>query len=150
MSLRRPTAAYLLCFNSFEASLQTLDQSIYSLSSDYSFSGYDEWPACVHHKLYFYDWLSDSKLFQCMFITCYIMPVFVMFASTFKVLTGSSLAIVLARFLAWRGALMTTAPEPRQRRPQPREDRSYPGQLFLWEMESHRRWCPRTASATNH
>ena len=28
-----------------------------------------------------------------------------MFASTFKVLTGLSLAIVLARFLAWRGAL---------------------------------------------
>jgi hypothetical protein len=27
-----------------------------------------------------------------------------MFASTFKVLTGLSLAIVLARFLAWRGA----------------------------------------------
>ena len=32
------------------------------------------------------------------------MPVFLMFASTFKVLTGLSLAIVLARFQAWRGA----------------------------------------------
>ena len=31
---------------------------------------------------------------------CHIMPVFIMFASTFKVLTGLSLAIVLARFLA--------------------------------------------------
>ena len=29
----------------------------------------------------------------------YIIPVFLMFASTFKVLTGLSLAIVLARFL---------------------------------------------------
>ena len=35
----------------------------------------------------------------------YVIPVFMMFASTFKVLTGLSLAIVLARFLAWRGAL---------------------------------------------
>ena len=34
----------------------------------------------------------------------FIIPVFLMFASTFKVLTGLSLAIVLARLLAWRGA----------------------------------------------
>ena len=34
----------------------------------------------------------------------YIIPVFIMFASTFKVLTGFSLAIVLARLLAQRGA----------------------------------------------
>ena len=40
-----------------------------------------------------------------MIIVCYIIPVFLMFASTFKVLTGLSLAIVLARFLAWIGAL---------------------------------------------
>ena len=40
-----------------------------------------------------------------MIITCYVIHVFMMFASTFKVLTGLSLAIVLARFLAWRGAL---------------------------------------------
>ena len=33
-----------------------------------------------------------------MIIVYYIMPVFIMFASTFKVLTGLSLAIVLARF----------------------------------------------------
>ena len=36
---------------------------------------------------------------------CYIIHVFIMFASTFKVLTSLSLAIVLARFLARRGAL---------------------------------------------
>ena len=43
----------------------------------------------------------------------YIIPVFIMFASTFKVLTGLPLAIVLARFLARRGATVTTAPELR-------------------------------------
>src|SRR4051812_8616034 len=40
-----------------------------------------------------------------MSINGYIIPVFLMFASTFKVLTGLSLAIVLARLHAWRGAL---------------------------------------------
>ena len=40
-----------------------------------------------------------------MIITCYVIPVFMMFASTFKVLIGLSLAIVLARFFAWSGAL---------------------------------------------
>ena len=48
-----------------------------------------------------------------MIIVCYIIPVFIMFASTFKVLTGLSLAIVLARFLAWRGALRCQPQNPR-------------------------------------
>ena len=39
----------------------------------------------------------------------YIIPVFLMFASTFKVLTGLSLAIVLAIFLTRRGATAMTA-----------------------------------------
>nr|BAK03456.1 predicted protein [Hordeum vulgare subsp. vulgare] len=38
--------------------------------------------------------------------------VFLMFASTFKVLTGLSLAIVLARFLSER-SMMSSTPEPR-------------------------------------
>ncbi len=42
-----------------------------------------------------------------MIIIHYVIPVFIMFASTFKVLTGLSLAIVLARFLARRGAVLT-------------------------------------------
>jgi hypothetical protein len=63
------------------------------------------WMTCLHASwILFRDWLSDHELFQCMIIICYIIPVFMMFASTFKVLTGLSLAIVLARFLAWRGA----------------------------------------------
>ena len=49
-----------------------------------------------------------------MFIDCYIIPMFIMFASTFKVLTGLSLAIVLARFLVRRGATMRMAPEPKE------------------------------------
>ena len=48
-------------------------------------------------------------------IIIYVIPVFIMFASTFKVLTGLSLAIVLAKFLAQRGATVMTAPEPKQR-----------------------------------
>ena len=57
--------------------------------------------ACIRD--FIYDWRCDHRIFQCMIII-YIIPVFIMFASTFKVLTGLSLAIVLARFLARRGA----------------------------------------------
>ena len=41
--------------------------------------------------------------------------------------------------LAWRYASRWHPRNLRCWRVQPREDRSYPGQLFLWEMESHRR-----------
>ena len=56
------------------------------------------------HQDFIYDWRCDHRIFQCMLIN-YIIPVFLMFASTFKVLTGLSLAIVLARLLARTGAL---------------------------------------------
>ena len=42
-----------------------------------------------------------------------IIPVFIMFASTFKVLTGLSLAIVLARFSCTKRSDAMTAPEPK-------------------------------------
>ena len=58
--------------------------------------------------------------------------------------------------LSWPDSLLGdqhrgTTSEPTRWHLQPREDRSYPGQLFLWEMESHRRRCiqplpPPTAS----
>ena len=64
-----------------------------------------EQPACVHHGFcLFRDRRYDHRIFRSMIIPCYIIPVFIMFASTFKVLTGLYLAIVLARFLARRGA----------------------------------------------
>ena len=50
----------------------------------------------------FCDWRHEYKIFSAH--RYYIIPVFIMFASTFKVLTGLSLAIVLARLLARRGA----------------------------------------------
>ena len=43
--------------------------------------------------------------------------------------------------LAWGYASRWHPRNLRCWRLQPREDRSYPGQLFLWEMESHRRRC---------
>ena len=58
--------------------------------------------ACISD--FIYDWRCDHRILQCMNII-YIIPMFILFVSTFKVLTGLSLAIVLARFLAWRGAL---------------------------------------------
>ena len=127
MSLRRPTVACLLlillykpfmwCRSDarlrhalyhypFEASLQTPDQCIYISILGLHIHVLYEQPACVHHgSCLFRDWRYDHRIFRSMIIHCYIIPVFIMFASTFKVLTGLSLAIVLARFLAWRGAL---------------------------------------------
>ena len=54
--------------------------------------------------------------------------------------------------LAWRYASRWHPRSPRCWHLQPREDRSYPGQLFLWEMESHRRRCiqPLPPSTTSN
>ena len=90
------------------------------------------------------------EYFKNMVISGYIIPVFLMFASTFKVLTGLSLAIVLARFLAWRGALWW----------QPRNlsngDRSFAKIGVIQVSCSCGKWSPidtddpPTASAINH
>jgi len=93
----------LYCYP-FEASLQTPDWCILFLLADCIFI-YDmiNLLACI--MSFIYDWRSNHGIFQSMIISGYIIPVFLMFASTFKVLTGLSLAIVLAKFLACRGAL---------------------------------------------
>ena len=85
-----------------------------------------------------------------MIINGYIIPVFLMFASTFKVLTGLSLAIVLARFAAQRGAL--------QRQPQDLSngDSSLAKIGVILVSCSCGKWSPidmddpQTASALNH
>ena len=125
MSLRRPTVACLL-FKLLISPLcgvaQTPDWgTLYIITHSrcrfrhpigafhhYSLIAYSccTWIACLRASwILFCDWRCDHRIFQSMIIHCYIIPVFIMFASTFKVLTGLSLAIVLARFLAWRGAL---------------------------------------------
>ena len=52
--------------------------------------------ARIRDLIYFVTDVMSIKIFLAHH--CYIVPVFIMFASTFKVLTGLSLAIVLARF----------------------------------------------------
>ena len=85
-----------------------------------------------------------------MIITCYVIPVFMMFASTFKVLTGLSLAIVLARLLAWRGSLQW---QPRNLR---NGDSSFAKIGVNLVSCSCGKWSPidadepQTASAINH
>ena len=95
--------------------------------------------ARIRVSFIFCDWRHEHKIFSAHH--GYIIPVFIMFASTFKVLTGLSLAIVLARFLARRGAT----------RWQPRNLSNGDSSLAkigvnlvscsCWEMESHRHWC---------
>ena len=63
-----------------------------------------------------------------------------MFASTFKRTHWLVPGYCLGQISCVEKSVTTTAPEPMQCCQQPREDRSYPGQLFLWEMESHGHW----------
>ena len=104
MSLRRPTEAWFILL-SFRGVVSDT-RSVHSNSTPvlHIHILYEQ-PACVHHGFcLFRDWRYDHRIFRSMIIPYYIIPVFIMFASTFKVLTGLSLAIVLARLLAWRGA----------------------------------------------
>ena len=71
----------------------------------------------------------------------YIIPMFLMFASTFKRTHWLVPGYCLGQISCAEKSVTSSAPEPTQCCQQPREDRSYPGQLFLWEMESHRRRC---------
>ena len=57
----------------------------------------------MHQGFYFMTNVMIIEHFKSTIII-YIIPVFIMFASTFKVLIGLSLAIVLARYPARRGA----------------------------------------------
>jgi hypothetical protein len=132
-----PDWGMLVIFILFEASLQTLDWFILFLFSDCLFL------------------FNMNDLLACLMNFCFMTDLMIMnyfsawFSSVILYLVSWCLRVHSKYSLAcpwllswpdfWRSAL-TTAPEPRQRRPQPREDRSYPGQLFLWEMESHRRW----------
>ena len=109
------------------------------------------WMICLRASwTLFHNWRSDHGIFQNMIINGYIIPVFLMFASTFKVLTGLSLAIVLARFLAWKGALRW---KPRNLR---NGDSSIAKIGVILVSCSCGKWSPidadhpQTASAINH
>ena len=71
----------------------------------------------------------------------YIIPVFLMFASTFKRTHWFVPGYYLGQIPCLEISIAVKTSEPTRWHLQPREDRSYPGQLFLWEMESHRRRC---------
>ena len=68
--------------------------------------------ARIRDLIYFVTDVMSIKIFLAHH--CNIIPVFIMFASTFKVLTGLSLAIVLARFSCTERSDAMTAPEPNQ------------------------------------
>ena len=111
MSLRRPTVACLL-FIYFISPLCGVAQTpdcgmfiIYFIILIFYVIAYLYFNMLVCIRVLFIigDWRYVPIIFSAHHY--HIMPVFIMFASTFKVLTGLSLAIVLARFLAWRGAL---------------------------------------------
>ena len=140
---------HALYYYPFKASLRTPDRCTLFLLPDCIFI-FDmiDLLACI--MSFIYDWRSDHGMFQSMIIFWYIIPVFMMFASTFKVLTGLSLAIVLARFLAWKGALLW---QPRNLR---NGDSSLAKIGVILVSCSCGKWSPidtddpQTASAINH
>ena len=124
MSLRCPTVAFLLfiflykpfmwCrpdtrlrhvfyFLPFEASLQTPDRSssyFIGISGGLPPDFLSLFPLCK----VFNTCVRIHKFRSCASCLHLLYLMSKLFASTFKVLTGLSLAIVLVRFLAWRGA----------------------------------------------
>ena len=106
---------FIFICSPFGASLQTPDRCILFPLPYCIFMLYmNNLLACIMDFL-FRDWRCDHRIFQSMIIICCIIPMFIMFASTFKVLTGLSLAIVLARFSCMERSVVMTAPEPTQR-----------------------------------
>ena len=57
------------------------------------------------HQDFIYDWRCDHRIFQSVIIICYIIPVFIMFASTFKSTHCLVPSYCLGQIPAWRGAL---------------------------------------------
>ena len=84
MSLRRPTEAWfiLLAFRGVASDTR----SVHSISTPVMHIHIlYEHPACVHHRVSFNSWQTLwSWISRSMIIPCYIIPVFLMFASTFK------------------------------------------------------------------
>ena len=95
---------------------------------------------CVHLGL---SYICDRHVITWYSGACltFIIPVFLMFASTFKRTHWLVPGYCLGQIPRLEMSTVVTTSEPTRCRLQPREDRSYPGQLFLWEMESHRRRC---------
>ena len=140
MSLRRPTEARFLLSSFRGVASDTRSVHFLFLFSGLHIHVLYEQPACVHNGFcLFRDWHCDHRIFQSMIIIRCIMPVFIMFASTFKSTHWLVPCYCLGQISRMEITIAMTAPEPTQWCQQPREDRSYPGQLFLWEMESHRR-----------
>ena len=107
MSLRRPTVALLVIYlliSPLGGAVQTPDCGIlFPLHYCLFMLHINNLLACIKDVLF----MTDDVIIEYFSarLSFILYPMFIIFASTFKVLTSLSLAIVLARFLAWRGAL---------------------------------------------
>ena len=152
MSPRRPTAALLFSAFSARGVIQTLvwHQYYYSAFSARGVIQTLVWhpvfcfgiflTICVHLGLSYISWQTCDHLINPEHVW-YIIPVFLMFASTFKRTHWLVPGYCLGQIPCLEISIAVVTSEPTCWLLQPREDRSYPGQLFLWEMESHRRRC---------
>ena len=146
MSLRRPTAALLILVHPFEESFQTLDQCILFLYCIFIFYPH----AYIMDFAYFVTDVMVIEYFGAWLPLVILYPCSKGLRVHSNVLTGLSLAIVLARFLAWKRAL----------RRRPRNLRSVDSSLakigVILVSCSCGKWSPidadepQTASAINH
>ena len=142
---------HALYYYPFEASLQTPDRCILFLFSDCIGMFYmNNLHACIMDFVYFVTDVMIIEYFGAWLPLVILYPCSKCLRVHSNVLTGLSLAIVLARFLAWRGAL----------RWQPRNLRSDGSSLakigVILVSCSCGKWSPidadepQTASAINH
>ena len=101
----------------FEASLQTPDRCIFYLYSRIAYSCFymNNLHACIMDFVYFVTDIVIIEYFRTWLSFVVLYPCSQCLRVHSNVLTGLSLAIVLARFLAWRGASRWQPREPKQR-----------------------------------
>ena len=114
VSLRRPTEACFILFSFRGVASDT--RSVHSISTPIlHIHILHEQPACVHHGFcLFRDGRYDHRIFRSMIIPCYIIPVFIMFASTFKSTHWLVPGYCLGQISRMERSVAMTAPEPTQ------------------------------------
>ena len=114
VSLRHPTEACFMLLSFRGVASDT--RSVHSISVLWLHRHvlYEQ-PACVHRGFcLFRDWHCDHRIFQSMIIICYIIPLFIMFASTFKSTHWLVPGYCLGQISCLERSVVMTALEPKQ------------------------------------
>ena len=115
MSLRRLTEACFIPWSFWGVVSDTRSVHFFSTLGLHIHVLYEQ-HSCVHHGFcLFRDWHCDHRIFQSMIIIRCIIPVFIMFASTFKSTHWLVPGYCLGQISCLERSVAMTAPEPKQR-----------------------------------